>query len=82
MTEALEREQASSGVLRIVSEAGSDAMPVFEAILGNAVRLCDAKLGQLCLRDGENLRWVASHGATAPPEGAKVGYPQKTTMRK
>jgi two-component system NtrC family sensor kinase len=65
VTESLEQQTATSDILRVIASSPTDAQPVFETILANAVRLCDAKLGQLCLRDGENLRWVASHGATA-----------------
>ncbi|MBI1848344.1 MAG: GAF domain-containing protein [Candidatus Rokubacteria bacterium] len=65
IADALERERASAGVLRIVSEAGSDATPVFDAILASAMRLCDARLGQLFLYEGDyRLGIAAVHGAT------------------
>jgi signal transduction histidine kinase len=63
--EALDRQTATSEILRVIASSPTDTQPVFDTILANAVQLCDAKLGQLCLRDGEDLRWAASHGATA-----------------
>ena len=44
--------------------------PVFQAILENAVRICDAKFGLLFLSEGDAFRAVALHGA--PPAYAEV----------
>src|SRR5215469_14566641 len=43
--EALERETATSEVLRIISSSPGELEPVFQAILRNAVRICEAKFG-------------------------------------
>src|SRR6266581_7483439 len=43
--EALERERATSQVLGIISSSPSDLEPVFETILANATRLCEASYG-------------------------------------
>src|SRR5262249_50301908 len=40
--------------------------PVFEAMLENATRICEAKFGVLFRSEGEALRAVALHGAPAP----------------
>jgi hypothetical protein len=36
---------------------------VFEAMLQNAVRICDARFGSLALLEGDGFRFVALHGA-------------------
>jgi two-component system, NtrC family, sensor kinase len=37
---------------------------VFETMLANATRLCEAKFGNLFLREGDTFRAVAMHGPT------------------
>ena len=43
--EALARETATSEVLKIISSSPGDLEPVFQVILENAVRICEAKFG-------------------------------------
>jgi two-component system, NtrC family, sensor kinase len=64
LTEALEQQTATSAVLRVISSSPTDLQPVFETILANATRLCDAKLGALFLYDGEVLTAAAHHNAS------------------
>jgi GAF domain-containing protein len=62
LSEAQEREAATSQVLGIISSSPSDLKPVFETILANATRLCEASYGTLWLCEGDAIRTVALHG--------------------
>jgi GAF domain-containing protein len=59
LTEALEQQMATSEVLRVVGSSPADLQPVFEAMLENAVRICDARAGGICRWDGHALHHVA-----------------------
>jgi two-component system NtrC family sensor kinase len=62
LTESLEQQTATSEVLRIISSSPGDLKPVFEAILENAVRICEAKFGILTLFDRmHQMRHAASY---------------------
>jgi signal transduction histidine kinase len=61
--EALEREKASAEVLSVISSSAADPKPVFEAVLENATRICEAKFGALVLCEGDGFRGVAFHNA-------------------
>jgi len=62
LTEALERQTATSEILRIISSSPTNLQPVLDAVAENAARLCDAEDAVLFRLDGEVLRQAAGKG--------------------
>jgi GAF domain-containing protein len=61
LLESLEQQTATSEVLSVISSSPGELEPVFEAMLTNATRLCEARSGILSLYDGELYRPAAMH---------------------
>jgi GAF domain-containing protein len=68
LSEALERQTATSEVLNVISSSPGELDPVFKSILQNAARICQAQFGTLNLYDGSTFRTVALHNP--PPQFA------------
>ena len=66
LTEALEQQTATSEVLRVISRSPGDLKPVFQTMLENATRICEAKFGTLFRFDGKSFYPAADVGT--PPE--------------
>jgi signal transduction histidine kinase len=70
LRESLQQQTATADVLSIISSSPGELEPVFLVMLQNAVRVCEAKFGNLFLYEGDAFRIVALHGA--PPAYAEA----------
>ena len=61
LSESLEQQTATSEVLKVISSSPGELEPVFNAMLANATRICEATFGNLLLREGPVFRSVAVH---------------------
>src|SRR6516225_3126093 len=62
LTESLEQQTATSEVLQVISSSPGELEPVFQAMLANATRLCDASYGAMWLSEGDLFRNAAFYG--------------------
>src|SRR5262249_7537311 len=65
LSEALDQQTATSEVLGVISSSSGELQSVFDAMLANATRLCDAKFASLFLSEGDQFRRVGLHNAPA-----------------
>src|SRR5262247_3866657 len=59
--ESLQQQTATADVLKVISSAPGELQPVFDAMLANVTRLCEAKFASLLLREGDQFRRVSLH---------------------
>jgi GAF domain-containing protein len=70
LTESLEQQTATADVLRVISSSPGELEPVFQTMLENATRICEAKFATLYLRDADAFRVAAMHNT--PPAYAEA----------
>ena len=75
LRQSLEQQTATADVLKVISSSPGALQPVFEAMLQNAVRICDAQFGNLALLEGDGFRFVAQHGALPKYRDARQREP-------
>ena len=65
LTESLEQQTATSEVLQVIGSSPGDLQPVFSKMLENAVRICDAKFGNVYRWEDGVGHLVATHNTPA-----------------
>jgi GAF domain-containing protein len=70
LRQSLDQQTATSEVLRVISSSPGELEPVFQAMLENAVRICEVKFGVLHLSEGDGFRVAAMRNA--PPAYAEL----------
>ncbi len=81
LEETLERQTATSEILRIISTSPTNAQPVFETIVSSAVSLCGSLFANVFRFDGKLLHHVASQNVDPRYlELLKTKYPMAPDM--
>jgi len=75
LRESLEQQTATSEILRVISQSQRDIQPVFETIVANARKLCDATFSVVYTFDGELVHLAAAHGINSGFEAFRQFYP-------
>jgi two-component system, NtrC family, sensor kinase len=65
LRESLQQQTATADVLKVIGSSPGELQPVFDAMLVNVTRLCEAKFASLLLSEGDQFRRVSLHNA--PP---------------
>jgi two-component system NtrC family sensor kinase len=72
LRESLQQQTATADVLKVISSSPGELEPVFQAMLENATRICEAKSGTLYLSEGDGFRAAAMHNAPPAYEEARA----------
>jgi GAF domain-containing protein len=80
LRESLQEQTATSEVLQVISSSPGDLQPVFAAMLEKAVRICDAKFGNIYRCDGDTFHLVATHNTPAAFAEARRRSPFRANL--
>jgi signal transduction histidine kinase len=80
LAEALEQQTATAEILKVISGTPIDAQPVFDTIVRNAGRVCEAVDAVLILRKDEELTTGAHWGPIGAPLGMRVPLTRGSVM--
>jgi signal transduction histidine kinase len=76
LSESLAQQTATSEVLQVISSSPGELEPVFQTMLANATRICEAVFGSMLLRQDGVFRRVAIHNP--PPQFAEYAKKNDT----
>jgi two-component system NtrC family sensor kinase len=77
LQESLEFQTATSEVLKAIAQSATDTKPVFDSIVTNAARLCEAELSAITLYDGTLNDFVALNNVNEDTAALlRAGYPR------
>jgi GAF domain-containing protein len=62
LSESLAQQTATADVLKVIASSTGEIAPVFDALLANATRLCEASYGALWLTEGDAFRTAGLYG--------------------
>src|ERR1700730_15715943 len=80
LAEALEQQTATSEILGVISSSPTDVQPVFDTIVRNAGRVCDAVDATVVLRKDEELTTGAHWGPIGAILGTRVPLTRGSVM--
>jgi hypothetical protein len=82
LKEGRAQQAAAAEVLKIISSSKGELAPVFQAILKNAIRICEAKFGHLVLVDGDLCRVAAEADMPRPPMCSRSSAARRSISRR
>jgi signal transduction histidine kinase/DNA-binding response OmpR family regulator/putative methionine-R-sulfoxide reductase with GAF domain len=77
LRESLAQQTATADVLKVISRSPGELEPVFAAMLENAVRICDAKFGNIYRLDGDLLHLAAAYNTPPALAAERKNVPLK-----